>query len=392
MKILLASDAYIYQTSGVSNVVISLAQGLRRRGHDVRVLAPADGRTSFRDGGDIFIRSLPSLLYPDVRLCAVRRDPLLDELTGWRPELIHLHTEGSMARMARRVAEETRAPLVITMHTDYACYVFGRFRTAPPVRGLMRACGKRHFRDASAVIAPSEKARRFAMLEPASDRLTVGPNGIRLESVQKPVSAEERAALYRQLGMRDTGCTLVMITRLSREKNIMEILQYLPGVIEAMPEAQLLLAGDGPDRRRLEAYCTDHGLSDRVRFTGRIAPEEVCRYYALGDVFVSASTFEVHSISCLEAMACGLPLVCREDDSLLGVLEDGVNGRTYRTQAGFVDAVTGILGDGALRDAMRENALRKAADFSHERFLDRTLALYERVLNRSPASEAAACD
>lgn len=382
MKILIASDTYIYQTSGAANVVIALTDGLRRRGHDIRVLAPSDRWASRAEGGDCFIRSLPALVYPDVRFCPIRRDPLLDELKRWKPDLIHLHTEGTIARLARRIAAETGAPLLMTAHTDYAHYVFGRFHTSPPVRLLMSTWGKMLYRPVTAVIAPSEKARSFAMLRSAAGRVTVIPNGIRLERYQKPVSAEEKEALFTRYGLKDNGCTLVMITRVSKEKNIMEILRYLPGLLEELPEAQLIIAGDGPDRARLEKYCAKNRLTDHVRFTGRIPPDEVYRYYALGNVFVSASTFEVHSLSYLEAMAAGLPLVCREDASLRGVLEEGVNGLVFRTEREFREAVLRIVKDTPLQKSMRGQSLLKSEQFSIDHFVDRTLALYETVLRR----------
>lgn len=382
MKILIASDAYIYQTNGVRNVVITLANGLKQLGHDVRVLAPANGRESFKKDGDCFIRSFPSFLYPDVRLCPVHSDPLIDELEQWKPDLIHVHTEADMARLAFKIASVTGAPVVITAHTDYATYAFKRFHESRPVRVTMKAFGKRFYRHAKAVVAPSEKARRFAQLQPAANRVTVIPNGIRLERYQKPVSPEEKAALFQRYGLTDNGCTLVMVTRVSREKNIMEILHYFPALLRAVPEAQLFIAGDGPDRERLEAYTAHNGLSERVRFAGRIEPDEVYRYYALGDVFVSASTFEVHSMTYLEAMACGLPLVCREDASLLHVLDNGENGFIYNTESGFVEAVSRILRDRPLREAMHKRALEKADEFSDRRFVERTVALYEKVVGR----------
>ena len=382
MKILICSDAYLYQTNGVRNVVITLANGLKQLGHDVRVLAPANGRKSFKKDGDCFIRSFPSFLYPDVRLCPVHSDPLIDELEQWKPDLIHVHTEADMARLAFKIAAATGAPVVITAHTDYATYAFKRFHETRPVRMTMKAFGKRFYRHAKAVVAPSEKARHFAQLQPAGDRVTVIPNGIRLERYQRPVSAEEKAELFRKYGLTDNGCTLVMVTRVSREKNIMEILHYFPALLRAVPQAQLFIAGDGPDRERLEAYCAHNGLLERVRFAGRIDPDEVYRYYALGDVFVSASTFEVHSMTYLEAMACGLPLVCREDASLLHVLDDGENGIIYNTESGFVEAVSKILRDRTLREAMHKRALEKADEFSDRRFVERTVALYEKVLGR----------
>ena len=380
MKILIASDSYIYQTSGVATVVTALADGLRLRGHEVRILAPANTGKSRKEGDDYFIRSVPAFFYPDVRLCPARDDPLLDELIQWKPDLIHLHTEASMARMARKIAKKTNAPLVMTTHTDYAYYIFGPFHLSPPARLLMEAYGKRVYRNAAAVIVPSEKAKSFAMVQMAADRVTVIPNGIRQDRFQKAVSAEEKAELFRRYGLKDGGCTLVMITRVSREKNIMEILRFFPALLRALPEAQLVIAGDGPDRERLEKYCAAHRLQQRVCFTGRIDPDDVYRYYALGDIFVSASVFEVHSMSYLEALSRGLPLVCREDKSLLGVLENGENGMIYRSEKEFIAAVQTIAQDRALRASMHEKALEKAKEFTSDRFVEHTLALYEQVL------------
>ena len=148
-----------------------------------------------------------------------------------------------------------------------------------------------------------------------------------------------------------------------------------------MPEAQLLIVGDGPDRKRLEKFCGRCGLSKCIRFTGRVEPDHVYRYYALGDVFVSASTFEVHSMTYLEAMACGLPLVCRNDPCLKNVLEDGENGFIYNTEQEFVNAVSKILSDRQLWEAMHNSALEKVKDYTDTRFVEHTIALYEKTLD-----------
>ena len=383
MKILIASDSYIYQTNGVANVVIVLAAGLRGLGHEVKVLAPSDGRSSHREGDDYFIRSYPSFFYPDVRLCPERHDLFLDELKQWKPDLIHLHTEASIARFARQIAAETHAPLIMTTHTDYAQFIFGRFQDALFVRLIAKAYGKRQYRRAEAVVVPSEKARGFAMVQAAGSRLWVIPNGIRLERFRRPVSAGEKAELFRKYGLEDNGCTLVMVTRVSKEKNIMEILRYFPALVREVPEAQLLIAGDGPDRGRLEKYAAKADLLNHVHFLGRIPPDEVYRYYAMGNLFVSASTFETQGLTYLEALACGLPMVCRDSPVLLNILENGVNGYTYQSEREFVDGVARILREKSLWREMREKALEISARFGAGPFVEKMLSLYNQVLGNA---------
>ena len=388
MKILLASDGYVYQTSGVANVVIALADGLRQAGNDVKVLALSNDRHSRREGENYFIRSSPSIFYPDIRINFVYRHPLLKELAAWKPDVIHLHTEASIARMTYHLQRQTGAPLVMTTHTDYAHFLFGKHRDARPVQKLMSTWGKLAYQPADRIIAPSEKARRFAQLQSVSDRVTVIPNGIPLSRYQKPVSAAEKAALFDRWGFLDQGYTLVMVTRMSREKNIEEILRYMPALLRLEPRTQLMLVGDGPDREHLESLSRDLDLSEHVRFTGRISPEQVYLYYAMGDLFVSASTFEVHSLSYLEAMARGLPLLCREDSSLLGVLVDGENGRIYRTEEEFVTAAADMLESPALRQRMRENALERIQDFTEEKFVANTFRLYQSLVRKEQPSRS----
>lgn len=348
----------------------------------MKVLTLASGRTTYKEDCDYFIRSVPSLFEPQIRFSFTRSDPLLDELIAWKPDLIHLHTEASVARMARAIAARTGAPIIMTAHTDYTYYAFGRFQTARPVCAFMRMLGKKVYGCADRITVPSEKARSFPQLKAVADRIALVPNGIQLDQYQKTVSPEEKTSLFRRWNLTDNGYTLVMITRVSREKNIMEILRFLPALSRALPAVQLLIVGDGPDRKRLEQYTVNSHLTDRVRFTGMVPREEVYRYYAMGDVFVSASVFEVHSLSYLEAMACGLPLVCREDAALRGVLENGENGFIYRTEKEFVSSVGTILSDQGLRKRMHENALQKVQSFSNQHFVDHMIEQYEMLTGR----------
>ena len=77
--------------------------------------------------------------------------------------------------------------------------------------------------------------------------------------------------------------------------------------------------------------------------------------------------------------ACGLPLVCREDSCLRGVLENGENGFSYRDEQEFIDAVRKILESDALRERMSAEALRRAEASGNQYFVERTLALYRSV-------------
>ncbi len=379
MKILLATDCYRFQTNGITSVVLSLEDGLRKLGCEVRVLALSDSRKSFRDGDAFFIGSHLVNKKQEHRVSFAWHDPLLKELAAWRPDLIHIHTEGTIAWMAKKIAKKTGAPVVMTTHTDIEYFFFGRFRNSAPVKALCRLFGRITYRQAEKIIVPAEKSKSFPHLTPYPDKIVVIPNGIRLDLFRHPAAPEARTALFASSGLTDNGHTLVTVTRLSKEKNLIEILRFFPSLLRKVPDAQLLVVGDGANRNRLETWCSQNGLSAHVRFTGMVSFEETCQYYHMGDIYVSASMFEVNSISYLEAMASGLPLVCREDASLRGVLEDGVNGRIFRNEQEFVSAVSDILGSESLRESMRAAALARAEEFGIGRLTERTLELYRSV-------------
>ena len=308
------------------------------------------------------------------------REKLIEELKAWRPDLIHLHTEGGIALLTDQIKKAVGAPVIMTAHTNYTYYFFGKKWNTLPARTIARGIGGLLYRRADCLIAPSEKVRSFPYIRPLSDRVRVIPNGIDVSYWRQPVAPEEKAALFRSVGFEDNGHTLITVSRLGKEKNIQEILQNLPPIIEEQPDTQLLIVGDGPYRKKLEALCEGAGLTEHVHFTGMVPSGQVRSYLAMGNVFVSASSFEVHSIAYLEAMSCGLPLVVKEDDSVKGVVENGKNGFIFRSGGEFCSAVSKILSDGSLCEDMGENALLTVDGFREEVFVERTLALYYEVL------------
>ena len=381
MKILISTDCYVFNTGGITASVLVLCAGLRRRGHEVKTLSLSDRNTSFRDKDDYFIRSFPAFYYPGMRMSFAVRDPLLSELEEWGPDLIHIQTEGTPRRMALAIGRRCGAPVVMTCHTDYGHFVFGRYRSLSPVKGILRTAGRILYRQADRVTAPSRKAAGFPFLYSVRDRLTVVPNGMETEKYKKHMPEDERRAFRASLGIGDRAGVLVTVSRLSKEKNVQELISFLPGLIKKAPDSKLLIVGDGPYRKALEKLTDTLRLSDSVVFAGRIPPQDVWRWYDAGDLFVSASTFEVHSMSYLEALASGLPLLCRADDALEGVLEQEKNGLIYHSEEEFDDFAARILGDGILRTDMGRCSSLKAEDFSSDSFADAMLSVYEDAIN-----------
>jgi glycosyltransferase involved in cell wall biosynthesis len=185
----------------------------------------------------------------------------------------------------------------------------GRF---PDRRGTgpLRAAYARAARDVGAIVCVSDAVRDDVakICGPRGPRLEVIPNPVDTERFRPP-SADERSAARAELGVPATvGPVFVTSGRLHPAKQIDLAIQAAAGV----DGAHLVVAGDGPDRERLQGLANGH-----VTFTGRVDRPELV--YAAGDAFVlpsSASAREGLSLAMLEAAASGLPVVTVEGSGM----------------------------------------------------------------------------
>lgn len=383
MKILIATDCYIYNLGGITASILALSKGLRQYGHEVKILALSNSNKSFRNEDDYFIKSIPAFYYPGLRMSFVRKDPLLKELEEWKPDIIHVQTEGSALRFSNMLMKHCNATMIMTCHTDYGCYLFGKEKGFFVFKLLESSIGRILYRNATKVIAPSQKAAEFSFLQMVQNRVTVIPNGMELEKYQKHFSSKERQEFRKSIGIDDNTKVILSISRLSKEKNIQELISILPKLKEKYQNVKLLIVGDGPYKKHLEKMSEKLQLQDYIIFTGRIPSDDVWKYYSIGDIFVSASNFEVHSMSYLEALANGLPLLCREDDSLKGVLEHNENGLIYCSQDEFINCACKLLIDDNLRNNMANCSYKKAEKFSSKVFANSMIKVYNEAINES---------
>ena len=93
-----------------------------------------------------------------------------------------------------------------------------------------------------------------------------------------------------------------------------------------MENTVFVIVGSGPYLDNLKELAYAENISDKVIFTGAVEPENIAAYYRLGDIFLSASQSETQGLTYIEALASGLPAVCRRDDCLNDVITNGKNG------------------------------------------------------------------
>ncbi|HVY45200.1 MAG TPA: glycosyltransferase [Minicystis sp.] len=208
----------------------------------------------------------------------------------------------------------------------------------------------------------------------------VGVNGVDVEALAAP---GDRARLRAALGLEPDEWVLGALGRLSPEKDHATLLRAMQRVAAVEPRAHLLLAGDGPLRAELAALAGRLGLEGRVRLIGERA--DVPGFLGALDVFCLPSKTEGTSLSLLEAMACGVPVVATAVGGTPSVVEAGAAARLV--PPGDPEALAAALL--ALREAPREAAAMAArgrriveARFSLRGMVDRYAALYTRLARR----------
>jgi glycosyltransferase involved in cell wall biosynthesis len=155
-------------------------------------------------------------------------------------------------------------------------------------------------RQAFTVVTVSQALRTTAVgIGIEADKTTVLRNGVDAERF----APLDRERVRRELDVR--GIVLLSAGNLVAEKGH----EVTLGALAALPDASLMIAGDGPQRAALERLAAAHGVAGRVRFLGSLPQEELIRYYNAADVLVLASAREGWPNVLLEAMACGTPVV-----------------------------------------------------------------------------------
>ena len=390
MKILLATDTWSPAVNGVVRSVQLLRRELQACGHEVRVLTLSGTCESTLQDGVYALGSVSAeQVYPGARVGVCPTSSLLRELEQWHPDIVHTQSEFSVFLAARRIAKRCGCPLVHTYHTVYEDYTGYLLPVKTLGRRAVRLGTRTIARQCDALLAPTEKVRRLLETYGVRCPIATVPTGIDLTAFcPAQDDGADRAALRAQLGLQAEQTVLVSVGRLAAEKNHAELLRLLA----LQPEAarpQLVFVGDGPARASLEQQVQTLALQEFVHFVGMVPPEDVARWYQAGDAFVSASQSETQGLTYFEALACGIPVLCRADPCLDGVVENGVNGWQWQSDAEFAAALSDLLqADAARKAALQAGALETAARYSAERFAQQVLAVYRQALQRRQRDES----
>lgn len=297
-------------------------------------------------------------------------------LWQYRPDILHTHLlyANFYGRLAGLL---TRVPSIVTSlhHLDYTHWTSDRLRFR-----------FRKFADRTAgrllntsFIAVSQAVRDDYVRHFGLKGVEVIYNYLDLaEFAPPPVEAVEAARKEFRWTIKEF--VLLNVARLDWEKGQRYLLLAMQEILKAIPEARLLIVGDGPQEESLRATARSLGLDDVVVFAGK--RQDIPSLLGMADLFLFPSVAEGLGIALLEAMAAGLPVVASRVEGIAEVIEDGVDGIFVSPEdpQGIAEAVIRLRGDPRLGEDLGKRARQTVEErFSVSMGLPRLESLYLRL-------------
>ncbi|AIW89288.1 MULTISPECIES: glycosyltransferase [unclassified Treponema] len=387
MRIAIIAEYYLPAINGVVYHMEALRTGLIEAGHEVLIVKP-DFNTKHHHITDGILYS-PAVKLPNLYDYCVSYPYSKSELKllqEWKPDILHIHTEFSQGMFALYAARRLNIPIVYTCHTMYYDYMhyLGIFKNLKAAKNFINWSILKYTNAAKAVICASTKMEDFLKQCKVTTPIYKIPNAcITSDFSEETLNQEVINNLKIQYAIKPEDFIACFCGRLASEKNLSLTLEYWKQFVDRMPNAKLFIIGNGPARAELEQQAQDYGLTHSVIFTGAIPHETVKYYYHLCDAYIMTSLSENHSVSALEAMACGLPVVHLYDKDNEDQYIEGLTGFAFKDSAAFVKILHDIYdkkqhAEGG--ETLKEEINSAMAQDNYQTMAQKIAEVYQRVL------------
>jgi 1,2-diacylglycerol 3-alpha-glucosyltransferase len=401
LRILIITDYLPPQTHGIAIRFSHYVHYMRRQGHEVQVFCTnivRETESSFDHP------NLPAIINPynvKNKMAYTTGVKLAWYLGAKQWDLVHLVCPSNIPWPVLPVAAWRRIPIYVSHHVEMHYYIFEYVK----VKWMAQFGYTMHFLITmlpTMWLAQVNAAPTLTFLNQYLSRISGVrkriPSGVAHERfmVDSPSQVlSERKMMLQRLGYAPDAnvCVLLMVQRLAPEKGTKRCLEALAAVprkagqpmsLDGKRPVHLMVAGEGPSRKMLEAFVKEHDLP--VTFVGNLPNNSLPPLYRAADLFVTCSTSETYGLTVLEALACGTPVVLPH----CGVFDELWIGRVpdtwIYTEGDDLDAVTTSLLS-SLRSATSPGAKRHLVDHpikaSWEDATYELLEQYEEAIDRN---------
>ncbi len=364
MNILLISDVYFPRVNGVSTSIRTFVYQLQQLGHQVTLIAPdypaADHHQVTAD--EAWIMRIPArglFFDPEDRL--MKMGEVLDkvqQLQRQQFDIIHVHTPFVAHMLGLRLGKLLSIPVVETYHTFFEDYLHLYLPIIPKriARAIARLISRRQCNAVDGVISPSQPMLDVLRQYGVQQYAEVIPTGLQQQSFAKASSEKFRQAF----AIAKERPMALYVGRVAYEKNISFLIDMWQHVVKQMPEALLVIAGEGPAEKSLQQHCAKLGLNQHIQFIGYLDRNTMLNAcYRAADVFVFSSLSETQGLVLIEAMAQATPVVAIAELGTKSILIEGQGAHIAPLDSPiFAARVLNLLRDKTARQALGRSAQR----------------------------------
>lgn len=376
MNVGMISNDFFPNVGGIAVHVWELSRALGQRGHHVVIVTQENGLADTDYGADnVEVHRVPGerhsrhgrVQYPFKLWAALRR--LIRERSL---DVLHCHVLEPDTFITKFVGP---IPVVVMNCTSR----FMRQSRHPEFRPWFRFL----FQHAAQIIAPSQEIVQLTRTVGISPtKIQYVPNGVNTEIFHPQVDG---TSLRKRWGWSEEHAVFFCPRRLIEKDGVIYLVRALPGVLEAFPHTRVVITGTGPSRPQVERELQQLGASSAALLVGDVPHQEMPAYYAASDAIVLPSLFDATSMSGLEALAMGKPLVGTAVGGIPQVITEGVTGLLVppADSPALEKALRELLSQRERWPAMARTARRQAErEFSWPRIAARVEAVYQKAVHR----------
>lgn len=334
MRLLIAGTVHYPALNGQAVFTEHLAEGLANRGHEVLSVFPSEIGNAYqavRNG--VRIEAIKSanlnMLHSDTYFSLFSERAIHRIFDSFQPDLVHIQDHFPLSRDVVQVARRYHLPLIGTNHfmpENLAAYVPVIPKIKPVYNRIMWTWMLDVYNRLNVATAQSKASAN--LMKAQGLRIPVYPVscGIDLRRFH-PDSKIDRDATLSRFEIDPKRTVFLFVGRVDHEKRLDILLRAMSQL--QRDDIQLVIAGHGTEKEKLEALAKELELGERVHFAGFIPREELPALLNSVDIFTMPSEAELLSIASLEAMACGRPVLLANAVALPELVTVGVNGYLF---------------------------------------------------------------
>lgn len=369
MKIGLVCPYNYHKQGGVLEVVLALKEGLQQRGHEVKIITPYPRGSEVVDIPDVIFLGVSTdfhSLTTTAQVSSVGDDERTKAIIEAEHfDILHFH-EPWVPFLSRQLLQRSTSVNIATFHAKIPETIMTRTMIKvvnPYLRSIMK--------DLHVLTSVSDSGAEYAAGLTQSP-ISIIPNGIDLKKYTVAKKAKSR----------NEPKTILFIGRLERRKGVKYLLQAFQLFSQDNPEVKLIIAGDGPDREKLELLTEDLKLRN-VTFLGFISDELKTQLLQEADIFCSPAIFgESFGIVLLEAIATGAVVVAGNNSGYTDVMKElgGMSIVNPRDPVEFARRLELLIREENLRKLWKKWAAEYVQQYSYDHVVDQYEALYVKAL------------